>query len=610
MPEHAAVAEEVTAVAEGFLKDSPQMRRDIVDAVLAEATRQEGATSSSSARWVGSNDADSVEDDLEEEDRSNGDCNYYDAACEICSAFSSDFGPIPGDSVVQSGVQSEVDDPDVAGVHLSKEPTQPQHGRSWNRNTDPERGNFGLHFGNWGIRGKGRDNVTRTRTRISDRQLSKSPAQVVVVVEATLEVEELLKHPPKEAPRRIADAPQSRLDERESHKHWVVRGNESSSVLIAARQDTCHSLDMLEWDLHNDFKYNQDKRKLTARTRTLVCSVGFKQNIGHLGTDIVIAGTHLHFKTAKMEKKEQWNGYWNRLAQAILRFNVAFLAGDFNMSLTEVPKELRSRGIKCDCVAWYPWQRRGPQAKGEIQSEQKLGIDSCAIFYIGGNVTARLQWGFDGIPKLAAVADGEETPRGLDSYRGSNVPGQSWTCYRSIKHQETPKDKDLIKRLETLLEPSTTQASLRELERSDQRNSECCPYLRLVEKRLDISEWLVGDEIHNGAHFPLCVFTENARARSEEAIQRRAIKKQMRMRQWKEKGAAVAGDSAGKGKGNGSKGNCGSGKTEAQRKLWNWHVWHEQQRPPMHVGTPKGKGKGSSGKGGKSYYPENWQTWQ
>ena len=38
-------------------------------------------------------------------------------------------------------------------------------------------------------------------------------------------------------------------------------------------------------------------------------------------------------------------------------------------------------------------------------------------------------------------------------------------------------------------------------------------------------EWLVDGQIHNGAHFPLCVFTNNARARSAEKAAERARRK-------------------------------------------------------------------------------------
>ena len=60
-------------------------------------------------------------------------------------------------------------------------------------------GNFGLFCGNWGQRGTlGGDARKRQRKKIHDRQILRSPAQVVVLCEATAEVEELLKQPPVE----------------------------------------------------------------------------------------------------------------------------------------------------------------------------------------------------------------------------------------------------------------------------------------------------------------------------------------------------------------------------------------------------------------------------
>ena len=68
-------------------------------------------------------------------------------------------------------------------------------------------------------------------------------------------------------------------------------------------------------------------------------------------------------------------------------------------------------------------------------------------------------------------------------------------------------------------------------------------YLRLKQKKMDKPEWLVDGVMHNGAHFPLCVFTNNARARSDAAQKRRQIKLEGRQ--------------------NNSKGSKGSGKNKS-----------------------------------------------
>ena len=41
-------------------------------------------------------------------------------------------------------------------------------------------------------------------------------------------------------------------------------------------------------------------------------------------------------------------------------------------------------------------------------------------------------------------------------------------------------------------------------------------YLRVTQKSMHQSEWLVNEGIHNGAHFPLCAFTKNSSARSKQ----------------------------------------------------------------------------------------------
>ena len=92
-----------------------------------------------------------------------------------------------------------------------------------------------------------------------------------------------------------------------------------------------------------------------------------------------------------------WESCWDRLAEFIRSHGVQFVAGDFNMSLTEVPKQFRSRGLSCDCVAWYPWVHRTKRVH-----RQALGFDSMGIFYIGGIVEVSLPWRLEDIDTLTA----------------------------------------------------------------------------------------------------------------------------------------------------------------------------------------------------------------
>ena len=160
-----------------------------------------------------------------------------------------------------------------------------------------------------------------------------------------------------------------------------------------------------------------------------------------------------------------------------------------------------------------------------------LGLDSCGIFYIGGVVKVLPSWNLDHLDLLTAVAD-QET--GLDVYAGLAYPGQPWKCYRSRKERETDDYKNLEEKLTDLLTPSTTEDQLQRIPRRD--GVYYCPYLRLKQKALQQNEWLVNGTIHNGAHFPLCVFTNNSRARSEEGVKKRTEKYRSRGGSGKGKG--------------------------------------------------------------------------
>ena len=212
------------------------------------------------------------------------------------------------------------------------------------------------------------------------------------------------------------------------------------------------------------------------------------------------------------------------------------MAGDFNMSITNVIPKLRSHGIQCDCIAWYPWVHKTKRCCG-----QPLGFDSCAIFYIGGSVQTQLHWGLQHLDTLTAVADtsNKEVFASFDEYEGESPPGQPWECYRTPVAPYT--QKDLYARLKDLLTPSVTQ---RDLDAIKKRHwNSYCPYLRFKQKPMAKEEWLVAGKMHNGAHMCLCVFTNNSRARSaakhEEREQKSAEKREkraqsQRQREWRD----------------------------------------------------------------------------
>ena len=462
----------------------------------------------------------------------SGDADDSDAyGGAVSDAESSNPQSVPGDSVVGSDSDLE------ARVERKRARAQPRlsfvgddrsRGESADHNNDPEVGNIGIFCGNWGLRASldSTDGAKVRRTERSDRQIMRCPAQILILQEATEDVEHLLT-----SPAVAAEVPGSQgLSGRQSFKHFVVRGDEpEAAMLIAAREDNCTYLELLKYDKHLDQTY-KDNRKETrpAWSRMLVCKVGFKQNVGHFGKSLTAMGVHGNARTMKIMWRSAYDDFWDRCASYIKEFGVEIMAGDFNMALTRVIPELRSRGLDVDCIVWYPWVHRTEHLFG-----QPLGFDSCGIFYIGGMVEVKLQWSLGHLDVLTAATDDlpaavADNAWGLDWYSGGNAPGQPWKCYRSVRYDETDEDKDLRARLTELLTPSTTQE---DLWRIPKRADRCyCPYLRFSQKPMKFEEWLVpqkngAPEVHHGAHFPICVFTKNARARSKAAQHERDRKR-------------------------------------------------------------------------------------
>ena len=102
------------------------------------------------------------------------------------------------------------------------------------------------------------------------------------------------------------------------------------------------------------------------------------------------------------------------------------------MSLTQVCVELKMRDITADLCAWTPWLYEGAAEHGS-----RLGIDSMALFVIGGGVLCKMPRNLDNIGdiiKAAACAPGEgpqlrhktirleDKPKGYDKGKGKNKP--------------------------------------------------------------------------------------------------------------------------------------------------------------------------------------------
>ena len=210
----------------------------------------------------------------------------------------------------------------------------------------------------------------------------------------------------------------------------------------------------------------------------------------------------------------------------IVEHKVNFLVGDWNMSLPQVVPRLTKLGLRVDLCSWYPWLHDTDHGHG-----YDFGMDSMAMFHIGGDVHCQLKWDFDKIGDilLEASRDPSHRPRSrhdkhsLDRYAGKNVPGKQWNCFKNKKKEKG--SVDLKTKLEGLLAPSTTRASLEALRADPTR--EVGGYLKLKQKHTQQGEWLldpVTGAVHKGAHFPLLMFTDNTSARSKEAEARRKAK--------------------------------------------------------------------------------------
>ena len=105
-----------------------------------------------------------------------------------------------------------------------------------------------------------------------------------------------------------------------------------------------------------------------------------------------------------------------------------------------------------------------------------------------------------------------------------------------IQEQAQRKNREfsLKQKLQGLLEPSTSQDTLDRL-RYNIPDGQMTAYLRLRQKPTQQEEWLRNPdtgEVHNGAHFPLLVFTNNPRARSKEGDARRKANWHARSGKW------------------------------------------------------------------------------
>ena len=239
-----------------------------------------------------------------------------------------------------------------------------------------------------------------------------------------------------------------------------------------------------------------------GNTLTLMAEVCFKRPVQVLGDKVGVAVVHLNNNVAKQERgtARVYKEFWDALAEDIKANDIKILGGDFNMALCSVVSECRSRGITADLAAWYPYWLRSNHAN------QKLHLDSCGIFVIGGNVVVQMPWAINDLP-LLSTSENDDPNKKLDEY-DQHSPGQHWEAYR-------PKGKSIPELLTPLLTTSYTGDALK---------GEAWTYrefLRVKQKPMDRSIWEYEGHIHQGAHFPLVIMTVGRSHRSNDKQQAR-----------------------------------------------------------------------------------------
>ena len=117
------------------------------------------------------------------------------------------------------------------------------------RNSMPEVGNIAMMVGNWGQRSADGGGYTRLNREAHDRQVMGSPAQIMILLEASDAVKAMLEHEPE----FVFDRPQSRppgraaygnVKTRDWYEHYVVIGKEQDKqILMAGRKNNCTGIE-------------------------------------------------------------------------------------------------------------------------------------------------------------------------------------------------------------------------------------------------------------------------------------------------------------------------------------------------------------------------------
>ena len=456
-------------------------------------------------------------------------------------------------------------------------------------------GNIGVYLANWGA-----SPATPSVRTMMDAMLKRNPCQILVMNEADERTKSMLREPARVDPPQAQDAGAQEMNDAEIAKFYsrdesqwaLATTNEAKgATIIAVKVQNSRDPPFKELvnQIHVDGQYT-DKGRKTAITRILIARLHLKRHVAFLGKDIMVMGIHMHHKTAGYGAglRQGHKALWDLCAGYIRRYGVQIMAGDWNKSLLKVNSEFRSRGIRIQTAAWYPWSA-GPRDLPHA--------DSCAIHVVNTVVEARLCVEpsmiihNDDVDQTWTMskrdnADDAETVRPFPKWPLQTGPGMLIKSYLpplGTLHEKM--DMLLTPQFGTSAELLTAATAEAQLAGTAVADSSYGKWLVTKEKRLMHNVWAINGQFYQGSHFPLCFFTNSKGLRSETAWTHRKDKAQLKRK-----------DNKGEGKGQ-----------RNRQQRWQQRGW--QQRDQQTGAAESGEnGEAASG----SYHGRNgsWPEWR
>jgi len=231
-------------------------------------------------------------------------------------------------------------------------------GWAYKYNNRHENGNCGWAFGNGGARAKNKD-----KQAYIDKLMKRLPAQILGLAECDHDTELMLRQPGEPSGENSAwlEGIEATLA-RPSYEYLTIRGSEKHSLLLGVRRNNCRSLQLKEFVVRDEGTYQRQgaKTKVPARTRALIAEVSTNNNVGFIGDTHTVMVVHLHFTVAKamQGKRERKKAFIDWFIRTIVQYDVKVVMGDFNMAFWEVAGWVRDResDMPIDLAAWFGWK--------------------------------------------------------------------------------------------------------------------------------------------------------------------------------------------------------------------------------------------------------------